>query len=140
MWEVETGNRLFRLTVVKVLSHLTAGQRERTIRVCKSLGERIGSNEAKAMRRSLTTHELERVVGGISHSWIIVDEPLKLRKRLDGCSHRRVVVVVLKIWIGQPGDSKAGQNWTVDRIGQVRCQIVCENVPESHELCGRLIE
>src|SRR5215470_12073775 len=106
MRKVKTGNRLFRLSVIKVLSHLTAGQRERTIRVRKSLGERIGSNEAQAMRRSLTTHELERVVRGISYGRVIVGQPLKLRKRLDSCSHRRVIVVVLKVRIGQPGDSE----------------------------------
>src|SRR3989442_15216983 len=82
--EIEAGDRFLRLGVIKVLTHLTARRGKGTVRVRESLGPGVGGYEAKAVPHSFASHELERVVSGISHGRIVVDQPLKLRKRLDG--------------------------------------------------------
>ena len=110
MREIEAGDRFLRLAVIKVLNHLTARSGKGTVRVRESLGPGVGGYEAQAVPHSFASHELERVVSGISYGRIVVDEALKLRKRLDGRSHGRVVVVVLKIRIRQAGDPKLSEH------------------------------
>src|SRR5207245_6704816 len=126
--EIKAGDCLLRLPVIEVLNYLATGLRESTVCVCECFGKCIGGDDAQAVRRCLSSHQLQRVISGISHRRIIVDQSLKLRKRLDGCGHAGVVVIVLEIWIRQPGNSETGEDWTINWVRQVRRQIVGEKI------------
>src|SRR5215470_5258190 len=103
---IKAGNGPLGSSVIEVLNNLATGGRKRAIRVRQNFGKRVGTDETQSVGRRFACHKLERMVGGTSHGWIIVDETLILRKGLNGCSHCRVIVIVLKIGIRQTRDPK----------------------------------
>src|SRR5207245_10317838 len=89
--EIEAGDRFLRLAVIKVLNHLTARSGKGTVRVRERRGPGVGGDEAQAVPHSCASHDLERVGSEISCGRLVVDQPLKLRNRLDGQRYRRDV-------------------------------------------------